>query len=160
MTQTDLSIPKSRRSVSLWVHPEGRVVGSIFLVKGHEENQDAEAPHDVMNAASPFIAVELDAGGELRFYNKNSIIRIEYSEQETIPSPDSTTLRCRAQIMDGTLLEGTIHEVLPPWNARLYDYINTEGHRFLKLALAPGEICLVNKAYVVHIAQLDQAATG
>jgi hypothetical protein len=155
MTPDDLKIPKTRKAVTMWVHPEGRVSGSIFLFEGHGERRDAEDPLDVMNMSSPFIAVERNGGDEFRFYNKRSVVRVEYGDPDHDKQADSTTLRCSIQMMDGSLLEGTIREVLPPWGARLYDYINSEGHRFLRLETEKGNVCLLNKSYVVHIAPLE-----
>jgi hypothetical protein len=151
MNRDDLKIPKARRAVAMWVHPEGQVRGSIFLFAGRGEHGNTQDPLDVMNTPAPFIVLQRDGSEDVRFYNKRSIVRLEYSDPDRVQPSDSTTLHCHIQMMDGSLLDGMIHEVLPPWSARLYDYINSEGHRFLRVELAPGDVCLVNKAYVVHI---------
>ena len=96
---------------------------------------------------------------ELRFYNKRAIVRVEYHEEEP-PSEEGTgikTLHCRVSLMDGSLIEGIVRYPLPPNHERLYDYLNLSKERFVKLYLEDGNICLVNKAYIVCVSHLTAA---
>lgn len=155
MSTEELRIPKKQQPVALWVHPEGRVVGSIFLQLSKEGGGD-EFPLDVLNDDAPFLVVLLEELGEPRFYNKQAIVRVEHrgSALSERPPVGLTRIRCRLQMMDGSYMEGTIEEPLPEERSRLFDYINQGQARFLKVHLGEDGVCLVNKAYVVHVTEL------
>jgi len=93
---------------------------------------------------------------ELRFYNKRAIVCVEYHEAET-PLEEGAgikTLHCQVSLMDGSLIEGVVRYPLPPNRERLYDYLNLSKEQFAKLYLSEGNICLVNKAYIVRVSHL------
>ena len=149
-------IPKTLRQVTLWVHPEGRVTGSLFLSYHTKNGPGVEDPCAVLNEAASFLVLQRAEPAELRFYNKRAIIRVEYPEEET-PSEEGTgikTLHCRVSLMDGSLIEGIVRYPLPPNHERLYDYLNLSKERFVKLYLEDSSICLVNKAYIVCVSHL------
>ena len=151
VSNEELKIPKKQKPVTLWVHPEGRVVGAIFLYQQSENHSGQEQPVDVLNGCAPFVVLQREDLGEPRFYNKRSVVRVEYEDSEPDDTPDMTVLKCGLHMMDGSRLEGTIREFLPPEHRRLYDYINSEGEDFVKLHLGNNNVCLVNKAYIVHV---------
>ena len=149
-------IPKTLRQVTLWVHPEGRVIGSLFLSFHTKNGPGVEDPFTVLNEAGPFLVLQRAEPEELRFYNKRAIVRVEYEEEAT-PSEEGAgikTLHCQVSLMDGSLLEGVVRYPLPPSHERLYDYLNLSKERFAKLYLEDGSICLVNKAYIVCVSHL------
>jgi len=149
-------IPKALRQVTLWVHPEGRVIGSLFLSFHTKNGPGLEDPCAVLNDAAPFFVLQRAEPEDLRFYNKRAIVRVEYQEEET-PSEEGAgikTLHCQVSLMDGSLIEGVVRYPLPPSHERLYDYLNLSKERFAKLYLEDGSICLVNKAYIVCVSQL------
>jgi hypothetical protein len=53
--------------------------------------------------------------------------------------------------MDGSMISGEIREQLSPERARLYDYLNKDDDRFLKIFTGDDHICLVNKSYVIQV---------
>lgn len=153
-------IPKALRQVTLWVHPEGRVIGSLFLNFHTKNGAGVEDPFDALNEPTPFLALQRTDPEELRFYNKRAIVRVEYQvedhEEEEEPPPEGVTmLRCQLSMMDGSLIEGTVQQQLPPSRARLYDYLNMANERFAKLYMEDGYACLVNKSYIVCVSHLD-----
>ncbi|MGE3540163.1 MAG: hypothetical protein AB7N91_22335 [Candidatus Tectimicrobiota bacterium] len=151
-------IPKTLRQVTLWVHPEGPVVGSLFLSLYTKNSLGAEDPATVMNEATPFLVLRQTDPEEFRFYNKKAIIRVEYPQEEDPPEEGMTTLYCQMTLMDGSYIEGMVRCVLPPDHARLYDYLNLAHEQFAKLHLEDGRVCLVNKAYVMSVAPLTPQA--
>ncbi len=151
MENPDLKIPKIRKQVNLWVHPEGRVVGSLFLREQSVHHAGPERPDEVLNQDSPFVVLYREDPAELRFYNRRAIVRVEYADDALPESAHLTILPCRLDLMDGSRLEGEIREILPADRARLFDYLNRPDVRFLRLHLPEGGICLVNKAYVIHV---------
>lgn len=151
-------IPKALRQVTLWVHPEGRIVGSLFLSLHTRHSLGAEDPATVLNEATPFLVLQRTAPEGLRFYNKKAIIRVEYEEEDVLQHEGMTTLDCHMTLMDGSYLEGTIRYMLPPEHARLYDYLNLTHEQFAKLYLDDGRVCLVNKAYIVCVAPSQTGA--
>jgi hypothetical protein len=156
-------IPKALRQVTLWAHPEGRIVGSLFLSFHTRNSLGAEDPSTVMNEATPFLVLQRTDPEGLRFYNKKAIIRVEYQEEEAPSQEGMTTLHCQMSLMDGSYIEGSIRCVLPPDHARLYDYLNLAHEQFAKLYLEDGRVCLVNKAYVMCVSPLTsqgRAAPG
>lgn len=155
MSSEALKIPKKQKLVTLWVHPEGRVIGSMYLYEQSESHSGEEQPVEVLNNEAPFLVLHREDLDEARFYNKNSIVRVEYDADAPENASDLTTLQCRLHMMDGSMFEGAIKEFLDPEHARLYDYINQSGERFVKLHVDDTRTYLVNKAYIVHIAQLD-----
>jgi len=146
-----LKIPKVEKSVSLWTHPDGLVIGSIYLHMGEPERPRAEDPWSVMNDAEDFLVVRRHEPEELRFYNKASLIRIEYAEDELYVAEAGKDLPCCVHMMDGSVIEGAMRKSLPPERSRLYDYMNTDNPRFLKLYVDGQAVCLVNKSYVGYI---------
>lgn len=129
------------------MHPTGLVIGSLFI---HNENGQEQAILDIVNQPEPFVVFQVDTPNEIRFYNRQSIIRIEYTDKDAINS-SAKTLYCTIHMMDGSLIEGTIKEALPPEHARLYDYLNQQDSRFLKIFVSNDEICLINKSYINQV---------
>lgn len=154
MSSDILKVPKLKQKVSLWVHPEGQVMGSLFVREQSPDHAGSEEPVEVLNQKAPFIVLEKTAPEELRFYNRNSIIRVEYTSSSPAAG-DVTQLSCSLNMMDGSVIEGTIRENLPPDYSRLFDYINQEKSRFIKLYFNDQELCLVNKSYIVNITTKD-----
>jgi hypothetical protein len=144
-----LKIAKALRQVSMWVHPEGLVSGAIFVTIG-EESGTQEDPRYVLNDESPFLVLKRDNPDELRFYNRASIIRVEY-EGSKPEGKKYTHLSCRVHIMDGSVLDGDIIEVLPNDRERLYDYLNQGQERFVRLYTSESQICMVNKSYIIQV---------
>ncbi len=152
MDNPDLKIPKIRKQVNLWVHPEGRVVGSLFLREQSVHHAGPERPEEVLNQDAPFIVLYRENPSELRFYNRSAIVRVEYDDGAGPEGEDHLTiLPCRLDLMDGSRIEGEIREILPPDRARLFDYLNRNDIRFVRLFLPEGGICLINKNYVIHV---------
>ena len=152
MSKDSLKLPTKQKKVQLWVHPGGQVVGSLFI-RHNNDGQD-EAVLDILNRNEPFIVFQVDTPDEIRFYNRQSIIRIEYNDKDAI-AESAQTLYCTIHMMDGTQVEGTIKEALPPEHARLYDYLNKQDNRFLKIYVDDDEICLINKSYINQVTLPD-----
>lgn len=148
MSTNTLKLPTKQKKVQLWVHPTGPVIGSLFI--HHNDDGVDQAVLDILNQPEPFLVFQVDTPNEIRFYNRQSIIRIEYNDKDVIDE-SAQTLFCIIHMMDGTLIEGTIKEALPPEHARLYDYLNIEFSRFLKIYVADDEICLINKSYINQV---------
>jgi hypothetical protein len=158
MDSESLRIPKMLQPVELWVHPEGRVLGSLYLHLESDEHAGAEKPQDALNQADPFLVLKCDPPEEVRFYNKRSIVRLSYQDAPPCEVADLVTLGCCLYMMDGSLIAGAIKEHLPPAHRRLYDYINNVREAFIKVHMEGGHICLVNKAYVVRLSADPEAA--
>ncbi|MCG5534597.1 hypothetical protein [Ectothiorhodospira mobilis] len=152
MVDTDaLKIPKRRKPVKVWVHPDGLVLGSLFVHLQSAHRPGEEEPAEVLNGPEPFFVMECGSARELRFYNKHSVVRMEYTLDEGPPGDYAVYLPARLHLMDGSNLEGVIREMLDPQKARLFDYINIHEHRFVRLFLSETEAALVNKAYIVRV---------
>ncbi len=153
MSEQRLKIPKNLREVTLWVHPEGRVIGSLFLRQQSIHHAGEEEPREVLNQEEPFLVLKRDAPDELRFYNRASIVRVEY--MDTPPDDGGTngfvTLPCELHMMDGSYIKGNIMERLPSESARLFDYLNRKEERFIRVFQEGNLVCLVNKAYVIQV---------
>ena len=149
-------IPKALQQVTLWVHPEGRVIGSLFLSFHTKHGSGMEDPFAVLNEAAPFLVLQRAEPEELRFYNKRAIVRVEYQKEEVPVEEDGgiKTLHCQVSLMDGSVIAGAVRYLLPPSHERLYDYLNLSKEQFAKLYLEDGGICLVNKAYIVCVSHL------
>lgn len=157
-----IKIPKKLKPVSLWIHPEGQVIGSLFLKVQAKRVGSVEDPFTVLNEPNPFLVLQREAPEELRFYNKASIIRVEYVEyhEEALPQARMKPLYCRLDMMDGSLITGSVWRELPPRYARLYDYLNITHEKFMKLHLEDSNVCLVNKAYIVCVTHLNDRPCG
>jgi len=143
-----LKLPTKQKQVQLWVHPAGQVIGSLFI--HHNDDGQDQAVLDILNQTEPFVVFQVDTPNEIRFYNRQSIIRIEYTDKDVIDE-SAKTLYCTIHMMDGTLIEGTIKEALPAEHARLYDYLNQQENRFLKIYVTDNEVCLINKSYINQV---------
>lgn len=133
----------------MWVHPEGLVHGALY-VSVDKQAQPVEDPHAVLNNEWPFLVLRRREPDEIRFYNRGSIIRVEY-EQARPNDAAVITIPCCITLMDGAVFVGAIHEVLPPERARLYDYLNQAKDRFLRLYLDDDRVCLLNKSYIIQV---------
>lgn len=151
MSNDSLKIPKIKRQVSLWVHPEGQVIGSLFLREQSVNHAGTEEPIEVINKDKAFIVLERDVDGQVCFYNRNAIIRIEYEHTPSTTEAEQKIIPCQLTMMDGALFDGEIRESLAPDRARLFDYINHDKARFIKLYLDNKQICLVNKSYIIKV---------
>ena len=152
MAIDSLIIPKIKRQVSMWVHPEGQVIGSLFLREQSVNHGGVEEPLEVLNKDKAFIVLDREEKGQIRFYNRNAIVRVEYEENTPPNDPALKIISCQLTMMDGALFNGEIRETLAPDRARLFDYLNHENARFIKLYTDANQICLVNKSYIINVA--------
>ena len=150
MANDSLKIPKIKRQVSMWVHPEGQVIGSLFLRAQSVNHAGVEEPIEVLNKDKAFIVLDREES-QVRFYNRNAIIRVEYEETSPSPGPEQKIIPCQLTMMDGALFNGVIRETLAPDRARLFDYLNHEQARFIKLYTDTNQIYLVNKSYIINV---------
>ena len=146
-----LKIPKKLKQVTLWIHPEGRVVGSLFLRPQSPNAPREEEPLEVLNTPEPFLVLRRDDRDELRFYNKSSVVRVEYEDETAVPAADVQILSCTLHLMDGSLITGKIRKALAPDRSRLFDYLNLHDERFVKVYYDDDSVCLVNKAYITCV---------
>ena len=155
MSTSSFKVLKRQMPVTLWVHPEGRVLGCMFLSFPSAGADDKEQPADVINKAVDFLVFKLEQTDEIRFYNKSSIVRVEYWDGQSPSDEGIRAQPCRITMMDGALFDGEICKALPDEHSRLYDYMNDTRERFLTLRLAGGNVALVNKTYIVYISSLE-----
>lgn len=153
MSSDILRVPKTLKPVKLWAHPEGPVLGSMFVGEQSPNHAGPEDPFEVMNRDEAFVAVQRQEPDELRFYNRSSIIRVEYTGE--INLPDNSAFSCRIQMMDGSMVEGTVREPLAPDRSRLFDYLNRLDHRFIRMSVDVDLIYLINKSYIVHATDIS-----
>lgn len=149
MAAKPLRIAKALRQVNMWVHPEGLVKGAIFVTVG-EDNTTQEDPRYVLNADKPFLVLYRENPDEVRFYNRSAIVRVEYEGTKPIDDK-ATVIPCRINMMDGSVLDGEIIEMLPSDHARLYDYLNQGQERFIRLYTTDSQVCMVNKNYIIKV---------
>lgn len=148
MAAKPLRIAKALKQVNMWVHPEGLVKGAIFVTVGEDTTQ--EDPQFVLNADKPFLVLYRKNPEEFRFYNRSSIVRVEFEGNK--PADTNTTVfSCRINMMDGSVIDGEIIEILPPNHARLYDYLNQADDRFIRLYTSNTQVCMVNKNYIIQV---------
>ncbi len=155
MPNDALRIPKVTAEVSLWVHPEGLVVGEIFLEQRDDGTEDA---YELFNRDEPFLILRRPPPEPLRFYNRNSIVRVQVppaADGGEGPAGAPPALAASLLMMDGSLLEGEIREPLPEDRSRLYDYLNQVRTRFIRLRVDGDRVFLVNKSYVIHATAVD-----
>ena len=150
-----LIIPKLLQKVVLWIHPEGKVLGSLFIREQSYHHAGHESPLEVLNSLQHFVVLKRKESNELRFYNKTSIVRIEYNNVDQSIENNDSKIKCKIHMMDGSLLEGTIKENLPQAHSRLFDYINDHSNQFLKIYLNENEVILINKSYVIRITPVE-----
>lgn len=137
----------------MWVHPEGQVIGSLFLRAQSVSHAGVEEPIEVLNKDKAFIVLDREEPGHIRFYNRNAIIRVEYEEAaKPFAEAEQKIISCQLTMMDGALFNGEIRETLAPDRARLFDYLNHEKARFIKLYTDTNQVYLVNKSYIVNVA--------
>ena len=153
MSIDELRIPKTQKTVTMWVHPEGPVVGSVFLSIHAKGGMESETPAEVLNDAAPFLVLYREDLGEPRFYNKRSIVRVQHPADRPHAESGTVEIGCQLHMMDGSLLRGTIVEFLTPEHSRLFDYINNVSGAFVRIYTDDGHECLVNKAYIVQFSE-------
>ena len=150
MSSKILKIKKTEKEVKLWVHPEGQVLGSLFLKEESDASPEHEQPLEVVNRANPFLVLKRSAPDEIRFYNRASIMRVEYPAGAEEKRDNVTVIPCELHMMDGSLIKGEICEELPVDFSRLFDYLNAQDSYFLKLYTSESEVCLINKSYIIR----------
>ncbi|HEB57047.1 MAG TPA: hypothetical protein ENI98_12250 [Gammaproteobacteria bacterium] len=143
-------VPKNKRQARLWVHPDGQVIGSIFVLAQSSLHAGEEEPIEALNGDAPFIVISLEDPEQLRFYNRNSVLRLEYTEEPSITT-SIAVIDCQIHMMDGAIINGNIQEALPQNKSRLFDYLNRTDERFIKLYTDEKEICLINKSYINYV---------
>lgn len=150
MSNNVLKINKLLKEVTLWIHPEGPVIGSLFL-QPQDENETGEVPEDVLNQDDPFVVLKSDTIEDIRFYSRSSIVRATYSGNSKDAADSEQQFQCQLLMMDGSLIKGRIRENLQPEYARLYDYLNKDRQRFIKIVTDENDVCLVNKSYIIQV---------
>lgn len=145
-----LKVPKTLKKVLLWVHPEGRVVGSIYLRKQSTLHAGPELPIEALNYHEPFIVFMRD-DSDMRFYNRRAIVRVEYEGRDQQVTRTLKPIKCEIHLMDGALFQGHIEEPLHPDNARLLDYLNEKKDKFIKLITSDVNTILINKSYIMYV---------
>ena len=150
MSKPSFKVEKALKQVSMWVHPEGLVQGALF-VRVDNTDEGEEEPRTVLNTHDPFCVLKRENPDEIRFYNRSSIIRVEYDEPYGPVDDETVCMKCNLRMMDGSMISGEIREHLSPDRARLYDYLNKDDDRFLKIFTGDEHICLVNKSYVIQV---------
>jgi hypothetical protein len=110
-----------------------------------------ERPEHLLNRKEPFLVFKCDTPNEVRFYSKKAIIRLQYSDGQPEASTPLMILGARLHLMDGSTLAGEIKEFPSQDRRRLFDYINSTSEAFIKLHLRTGDVCLINKAYIVRV---------
>jgi len=151
MHRDRLKIPKRLKQVTMWVHPEGRVVGSLFVRPQSVSTPGEEEPLEVLNTGDPFLVLKREELEELRFYNKSSVVRVEYDEDKPLPLPNIEPMPCTIHLMDGSIIAGAIRRALPPDRSRLFDYLNLQEELFVKIYCNDGSICVLNKSYIACV---------
>ena len=160
MSNDYLKVPKKLIKISLWVHPEGRVIGSIYTREQSLSHADEEDPCEALNLDETFLVLKREDPDEIRFYNKSSIIRLEYEDVNSSSPQIENPLYCRLHMMDGAVINGEIKESLPPHQNRLYDYLNRPNERFIKVHINKNAIYLVNKNYINQATEPDKSVVS
>lgn len=148
-------VPKVLKRVRMWIHPEGPVLSGIYLVAEHPGETPSELPIELLNEPEPFFACQSMEGEDLRFYNKNALIRMEYESEAESAIPADVTLKGEFSLMDGSVFIGEIREILPPEKRRLLDYLNVHVERFIRIFVDHELVVLLNKAYIVRAIPKD-----
>ena len=151
MLREGLKIPKKLKLVTMWVHPEGQVVGSLFVRPQSVSTSGEEEPLEVLNTGDPFLVLKREELEELRFYNKSSVVRVEYDEDKPMSLPDIEPLQCTIHLMDGSVIAGSIRRALPPDRSRLFDLLNLHEELFVKIYCEDGTVCVLNKSYIACV---------
>jgi hypothetical protein len=154
MSSDFFKIPKSSKQITLWVHPGGRVIGSIFLREQSPLHVGNERVDEAINEDDQFLVLQMSEPEELRFYNRSSIVRIEYEEELLQSVNKIEPVTCRLDMMDGSVIIGTIKTPMPPGHTRVLDHLNTQEERFLKLHMEDNTVYLVNRSYIIHATDL------
>ena len=154
MSSDFLKVPKSVRPVVLWVHPEGQVHGSLFVHTQSRSHAGEEDPAELLNEPEPFLIVQREDPEEVRFYQRSAIVRAEYAQPATEAPPDHQPVPCRLYLMDGSVISGLVREALPSDRSRLIDYLNQPETRFVRVWVEDEQVCLINKAYIIHATDL------
>ncbi len=68
MSEDFFKVPKLERAVRLWIHPEGRVLGSIFVREQSLHHIGEETPVELLNQTEAFLVVHREDLDEYRFY--------------------------------------------------------------------------------------------
>lgn len=160
MSNDHLKVPKKLTKVSLWVHPEGRVIGSIYTREQSTDHAGKEDPCEALNLDEKFLVLKREDPDEIRFYNKSSIIRLEYEDVNGNSPQIENPLHCRLHMMDGAAINGEIKESLPPDQNRLYDYLNRSDERFIKVHINKDTIYLINKNYINQATEHNKATSS
>lgn len=158
MTDSSWQVPKKLKEVVLWVHPEGRVVGSLFVHFQSLRFPGEQQPFEVINNGKSFVVLRRKSPNEIRFYNRSAIVRVEYEETQGAPPAEGVTAqRCQLHLMDGCMIEGTIMKSMPPGHGRLFDFLNDDRDRFIKIYTDRGRrVCLTNKAYIAFVTPIGE----
>jgi len=155
MSKEFFKVPKKEKPVVLWVHPEGRVVGSVFVREQSLHHIGEEGLPELLNQPEPFLVIYRDDIKEYRFYNKASIVRIEYEyEYEAEVHAEEECISCEMHMMDGSLMSGRICGVFSPDRSRLYDHLNKEGDQYIALRVESGQVHLLNKNYIIYVTSI------
>lgn len=150
----ELIVPKLQRQINLWLHPEGRDVGSFSLQRKSAYYAAEEEPLEVPDNPSVFLVFILDDPEKFRFYNRVSIIWVKYINEKTQLKQDANEINIPyINMMEPSAIDGAFKESLSLDHSRLLDHLNKDN-RSVKIYLNVSVICLVIKLYIIRVSTL------
>jgi hypothetical protein len=153
---SDYRIEKTRSPVVIKTHSGETITGEMFLQPFARPDGGTERPADILNGNERFFPVAL-SGGELILVSKEQVLELatdagrdEYEERARISRPAVIEIR----LISGEKHAGAIFLELPAEHARLLDFLNRGGERFLTLH-GSDHLLLINRRVIEHVRPLD-----
>lgn len=160
----DLRLPKFPVAVELSLAGRGPLAVELFMAEHLATHFRRQHVLDLLESDVAFLPARDVESDRLLVFNKDAAVWVgipleagELPVEESAEAPETelyeTQQEIEVELSTGASLRGSVLYSLPPERARVADYLNRPG-RFVRVWTAE-RFYLINKAYVLSVAELD-----
>jgi hypothetical protein len=150
----DYRIQKDRLAAIVVTVGGERITGELFVQASPRNRYGREDAADILNSAEPFFPM-LAATGELFLVAKDRVREVE--SRDPMPVDEwqiGAAASIEVHLTGGGMHAGNVYLESVSGRARVLDYLNRVGERFLLLYTTQGTL-LLNRSFIERVRPLD-----
>lgn len=152
-------MPKRRVPIELVAPGGGRRAVTVFLSELAAHHDGPERVSDVLARPEPFFPALDHASDRMTFVHGAGVALARVPRALEEGGADDATIPTEHEVevtlLDGAAVRGVVSYVLPPDQSRAVDFLNLPAP-FFRLFAADGDVLLVNKRHVAHVALVSR----
>ena len=153
-------IPKRRIKVRIELLTGGTLTGSFYADQHNSSGGPGRVSDRLNNREEPFIPLAVEDRHILVRKAVIATVQLENEPWETPQQSSNTSeLRLRVKLTNGSSARGKIVAVLPKERARVLDFLNCYDAEFLALISGENRITLVNSNHIESVTEFVEPMT-